>query len=150
MPQPNSPPDSPIHPMYVSTPSTHVATAVNASTAILQDSPIADATAPAKAPATSPPRQRDPDLWFTDGDVMVISPTGFRWKLQTQCLCRASGTIRDILDTVNPARLKKIETTDGKAVPFKLLMFLEERARNVDPNGVKYKAFVAIVCRPFL
>jgi hypothetical protein len=43
-------------------------------------------------------------------------------------------------------QLKKIERTDGKATRFKLLMVPEERARNIDPNGVKYKAFVTIVC----
>lgn len=107
---------------------------------------MADATIVAVAPATSASQERDPDLWFADGDITVISPTGFRWKLHSQYLCRASGTIRNILHTGKPAHLKKIERTDGKPTRFKLLMVPEERARNIDPNGVKYKAFVTIVC----
>jgi hypothetical protein len=110
--------------------------------------PVAEqTTAPTNPAAPQAPAQPDAYPTFHDGDVLIISPTGKTWKLHSLMLSKASPTIKRILAGQEPTHITKRQREEGKTIKWKLEMIDEPDAEDVDPDGLKFKTFKAVVSR---
>lgn len=100
-------------------------------------------------PYSTPVKQSGFPL-FSDGDVLILSPTGNTWRLHSLILAQASPVFNQIFATTEPAHLTKKDKEAGKTVIYKLEMVDDPRYRRIDPEGSKLKAFRSMVSSNFI
>lgn len=82
---------------------------------------------------------------FDDGDVIIISPTGRKWKLHSMILSNASPRLKELFTSTEPAKLSKKDQNDGKTVRWTLVMCAEPMTHEIDPNSVTFKWFMPLL-----
>ncbi|KAM3083652.1 hypothetical protein ACMFMG_002232 [Clarireedia jacksonii] len=66
-----------------------------------------------------PPREYP---WFENGDVLIVSPTGRQWKLNSWVLLDRSVVLAKILNEMEPRNITKSMALEGKCVKWKIEM----------------------------
>ncbi len=67
------------------------------------------------------------------------------WRLHGLILSKASPVFERVLTGQEPAHITKKEWEEGKTIKWKLEMVDEPDAEDVDPDGLKFKTFKAVV-----
>lgn len=115
-----------------------------------RNGPVFDDSASEASPEpATPPRilPQRPNIFphFRDGDTLIVSPTGKQWKLHSIVLSKASPVLANILKRTNPEHITKRQQEEGRTVKWKLNMVREHSASDIDPEGLRFKAFKAVV-----
>ena len=76
---------------------------------------------------------------FSNGDVLVVSPTGRSWQLQSSTLKNSLKLFRDLLEKQEPKKLTKRHRYEGKVIQWMLKMII------CDPNDLRFVDFEAVV-----
>jgi len=98
-----------------------------------------------QATVPEPPKEADRFPVFRDGDVLIVSPDGKKWKLHSGILSKASPVLRAVFANQDGSHITKKMKEEGKRVKWKLDMFRDVRAQGIDAEGLKYMVFKAIV-----
>lgn len=87
---------------------------------------------------------------FSEGDVLILSPTGKQWRLHSLILSQGSPVFNRIFSTTEPAHITKKDRDAGKTIVYKLDMFDDPQMKRHDPDGLRLKAFRAVVSLNFI
>ncbi|PVH73375.1 hypothetical protein DL98DRAFT_431385 [Cadophora sp. DSE1049] len=90
-------------------------------------------------PSPEPVAQR-PNVYpqFNDGDVRIVSPSGKVWKLHSIILMKASPVFAHLLGTTPGYNVSKRMRAEGNCVRWNVIMTADNRAREIDPEALKY------------
>ena len=83
---------------------------------------------------------------FPDADVLIVSMSGKTWKLHSRILANGSVELGKKLAGTPPAKLRREDKAEGNLIQWKLQMHKHPAAIYVDPHGICYVDFMAVVC----